>query len=142
MPLRIVVADDDIGVLDAICDALTEDGRFEIVATARDASSALAAVQQHRPDAVLLDVRMPGNGVDAATAIRRLDLPTTVMVASAGITAAEIAELLGAGVRGIFAKGQLGDSLGRMITRCCAGQVLLLVTSAAEGLRLYGRAGG
>lgn len=142
MPITIVIADDDIGVLDAICDALDEDGRFEVVATARDAPSALSAVEQHRPDAVLLDVRMPGSGVDAATAIHRLGLPITIMVASAGITANEIAELLRAGVRGIFAKGRLGDSLGRLISRCCAGEVLLLVTSGAEGLRLYGRTGG
>ena len=139
MAIRIVVADNDAVVLDAVCDALTGDGRFEIVATAVDAATAVAAVAEHRPDAVLLDVRMPGGGVAAAREIHDLGLPVTITVASAKVDAAMVSELLAAGVRGIFAKGRLGALLGAMIERCVAGQVLLLVPTGAEGLRRYGR---
>ncbi len=139
MPIRIVVADDDADVLDAVCDSLAADGRFAVVATASDADGAVNAVVTHRPDAVLLDVRMPGSGIRAAAEIHRLDLPVTITTASAGVSARDVAELLHAGVRGIFAKGHLGAELGELIARCCAGQVLLHVTAAAEGLRGYGR---
>jgi DNA-binding NarL/FixJ family response regulator len=93
----------------------------------------------HRPDVVLLDVRMPGNGVRAAAEIHRLELPVTITAASAVVSARDVADLLHAGARGIFAKGQLGADLGELIARCCAGQVLLHVTAAAEGLRGYAR---
>ncbi len=139
MAIRIVVADNDAVVLDAVCDTLASDDRFEVVATAVDAASAVAAVAEHRPAAVLLDVRMPGGGVAAARGIHDLGLPVTITVASAKVEAATVADLLAAGVRGIFAKGQLGALLGDMISRCVAGQVLLLVPTGAEGMRLYGR---
>ena len=139
MPIRIVVADDDADVLDAVCDSLAADGRFDVVATARDAGEAVDACVTHRPDAVLLDLRMPGNGIRAATEIHRLELPVTIMAASAVVSARDVADLLHSGARGIFAKGQLGADLGELIARCCAGQVLLQVTAAAEGLRGYAR---
>jgi DNA-binding NarL/FixJ family response regulator len=139
VPIRIVVADDDADVLDAVCDSLTADGRFDVVATARDAGQAVDACAAQRPDAVLLDVRMPGSGIRAAAEIHRLELPVTIMAASAVASARDVADLLHAGARGIFAKGQLGADLGDLIARCCAGQVLLHVTAAAEGLRGYAR---
>ena len=140
MAIRIVVADNDAVVLDAVADALAVDDRFEVVATAVDAATAVAAVAEHRPDAVLLDVRMPGGGAAAAREISDLGLPITITVATAKAEATTVSELLAAGVRGIFAKGQLGALLGDMIARCVAGQVLLLVPTGADGLRLYGRA--
>lgn len=139
MAIRIVVADDDTAVLDAVVDSLGADGRFDVVATAVDAYGAVDAVREHRPDAVLLDVRMPGGGVAAAQQIRDTALPITITVASARVDATVVAELIGAGVRGIFAKGHLGGSLGDLIANCVAGQVLLLTASAAEGIRLHGR---
>ena len=139
MAIRIVVADNDAVVLAAVCDALSADDRFAVVATAVDAAGAVAAVAEHRPDAVLLDLRMPGGGVAAAREIHDRGLPVTITVATAKVEAATVGDLLGAGVHGIFAKGRLGALLGDMISRCVAGQVLLLVPTGAEGLRLYGR---
>lgn len=139
MVIRIVVADDDAAVLGAMVELLEGDGRFEVVATAVDAQGAVASVRAHRPDAVLLDVRMPGGGVAAARQISELGLSIAIMVASARVDATVVADLVAAGVRGIFAKGQLGDSLGDLIANCVAGQVLLLTSSAAEGIRLHGR---
>lgn len=139
MAIRIVVADNDAVVLDAVADALAADTRFEVVATAVDAASAVAAVAEHGPDAVLLDVRMPGGGAAAAREIHDRGLPVVITVATAKAEAATVSELLSAGVRGIFAKGRLGALLGDMIARCVAGEVLLLVPTGADGLRLYGR---
>jgi DNA-binding NarL/FixJ family response regulator len=139
MVIRIVVADDDTAVRDAVVEALAADDRFEVVAAAVDASRAVDAVRVHRPDAVLLDVRMPGGGVAAARQIRDTGLPITITVASARVDATVVADLLAAGVSGIFAKGHLGGSLGDLIANCLAGQVLLLTSSAAEGMRLHGQ---
>jgi len=135
--IRVVVADDDPDVLDAECEALEADERFEVVARVCDGPAAVEAVTAHRPDAVLLDVRMPGGGIEAARAIQAGAVPVTITVASARADATLVADLLQAGVRGVFVKGHLGGDLAEMIARCCAGQVLLITPSGAEGLRIF-----
>lgn len=135
--LRVVIADDDPEVLDAECAAVEADGRLAVVARVSDATAAVAAVIAHRPDAVLLDVRMPGGGIAAARSIQSVGYPVTITVTSARVDAALVAELLQAGARGIFVKGQLGSDLGELIARCCAGQVLLATPAGAQGLRLF-----
>jgi DNA-binding NarL/FixJ family response regulator len=73
MTLRVVVADDAALLREGIARLLTEAG-FEVVATAGDAPSLLAAVRQHHPDVAIIDIRMPpthtDEGLRAAEAIR------------------------------------------------------------------------
>jgi DNA-binding NarL/FixJ family response regulator len=56
-----------------------ERGGFEVVAEAGDAWSAVRAALRERPDVCVLDVHMPGGGIEAAAAITR-GLPTTRVV--------------------------------------------------------------
>lgn len=57
MPAKILVADDDVVVLDMLINTLQEHG-FEVIA-ATDGESALQMARRQRPDLVLLDVMMP-----------------------------------------------------------------------------------
>jgi len=62
-PPAIYVVDDDVAVRDALCLILTLDG-FHVSSYA-EGSSFLAAVRQHQPDCIILDVHMPGrSGLD------------------------------------------------------------------------------
>ena len=81
MALRVVVADDDAEVRSALCAVLDDDDRFVVVAEACDAAEALDAAERERPDVVLLDVRMPGGGVQAAHAIRSTGLTASLGIA-------------------------------------------------------------
>lgn len=66
-----MIADDEPGVLQLVCDALSIGDRYRIV-TARDGDEAWRAISRHRPQAVILDIEMPGrNGLELATAIKR-----------------------------------------------------------------------
>lgn len=137
MALRVVVADDDAEVRSALCAVLGDDGRFIVVAEACDAAEALEAAERERPDVVLLDVRMPGGGVQAAQAIRSTGLAITVIVVSARVDAGLVASILQAGARGVFVKGRLGRSFADMVVRCSSGEVILATPSASEGLRMF-----
>ena len=89
---------------------------------------------------VLLDVRMPGGGAEAARALRATastngggaGAPAVVAV-SAHTGTATVVAMLQAGAVGYLAKGRLAD-LPDLVARCAAGEVVLAVPSAADAL--------
>jgi DNA-binding NarL/FixJ family response regulator len=74
MPLRVVFAEDNYLVREGTSALLVSAEDVELVAAVSDLDSLLAAVEEHRPDAVLTDIRMPPTnsteGIDAARRIR------------------------------------------------------------------------
>ena len=73
-PSRAVIADDERLMRDQLRARLTEVWPdLQIVAEARNGLEAVALVEQHRPDLVFLDIRMPGlSGIDAARQIAQM----------------------------------------------------------------------
>lgn len=67
-PHRVVIADDHPPTRAGVRAAIENEG-FLVCAEVADASAAIAAAREHRPDLCLLDVHMPGGGVAAAAAI-------------------------------------------------------------------------
>jgi len=66
-------------------DLIGADARFDVVAEAGDATHAVRAAVDHRPDIAVLDVEMPGGGgVEAAAAIRDA-VPSTRVVAHSAL---------------------------------------------------------
>lgn len=57
---RVLLADDHPLLVEGVRQVLEEDGRFDVVATARTGTEALALLEHNDVDVVLLDVRMPG----------------------------------------------------------------------------------
>jgi len=79
---RILVVDDEEPVRDVLCEYLESQG-FGVEA-APDGETALAALGRHRPDLVLLDVRMPGlDGVEVLRRIRRAEPQMPVIMVTA-----------------------------------------------------------
>lgn len=138
MPLRVVVADDDEDVLAALCAVFAADERYAVAAAVTTGPAAVEAVARERPDVVLLDVRMPGNGLAAAREIAAAGPgPTTVIAVSAAPDARLVAAMLHAGARGVLAKGRIGRDLPDLVERCVAGEVIIATPAAGEGLRLF-----
>ena len=99
---RVIVADDDVLLREGLASLLEHSG-FEVVGQAGDGRELVALVREHRPDLVLVDIRMPPThtteGLDAARAIRE-DLPETgVVVLSAFVEVEHAMELLASGSR-------------------------------------------
>ena len=86
MTVRVVVADDNYLLREGLERLLATVDDLEVVASVGDHDSLLAAVDEHRPDAVLADIRMPpthtDEGVRAALAIRARHPETGVVMLS------------------------------------------------------------
>ncbi|SMX50784.1 LuxR C-terminal-related transcriptional regulator [Maliponia aquimaris] len=112
-----VIADDHAIVRSGLRVALETPGLIEpvgiaVVAEAADGLAAIAAVRQHRPALLLLDVQMPlAGGLEVLVEARRWSPDTRVVILS-GITATgKIAELVSCGVDGLFSKGDDNEEL-------------------------------
>ena len=82
--VRVVLADDHARMRGRVRTAL-ETGRCTVVGEAATADEAVALAEQHRPDVVLLDIHMPGTGINAAREItsRMPDVPVVMLTQSA-----------------------------------------------------------
>jgi DNA-binding NarL/FixJ family response regulator len=105
-PVRVVLAEDESILREALTAYLATDEGVELVGTATDADGAVDAVERLRPDVAVLDVRMPGGGPSAARAISSRVPSTSVIAFSAYDDDASKAEMLAAGAVLYVVKGQ------------------------------------
>jgi len=121
VPIRIVLADDHPIVLEGLAQLFATEAGFEVVARAADGDETLTCVCKHRPDILVLDLRMPGkDGLEVLREIRREALPTRVVV----LTAADSSDLMEAirlGVQGVVLKDMATKLLVRAVREVHAG---------------------
>jgi excisionase family DNA binding protein len=104
--IRVLVVDDDPGMVEVLVDMLAEDGRFE-TATAQTGYDAGMLTKELRPDVVLLDFKLPDvNGTVVCRTIRsRPELANTKILVISGVAdPAEVKTLMDAGADGFFRK--------------------------------------
>jgi two-component system chemotaxis response regulator CheB len=115
MKRRIVVADDSRLMRRMLSDALGKQG-FDVVATAADGDEALAACNEHRPDALTLDLAMPGmDGIGVLRALREgraTRVPVVVVSAFSPAHGARAVDALAEGAFDLVPKPAFGESLG------------------------------
>ena len=102
--MRVVIADDNLLVRAGIA-ALLDDAGFEVVAQASDAVELLHAVDLHRPDLAIVDIRMPPSqtdeGLQAAREIRRRHPEIAIVVLSEHVEAGVAAQMLAESPEGL-----------------------------------------
>lgn len=100
----VVIAEDSVLLRDGLV-RLLELGGLEVLAATPDAETFLAAVDEHRPDLVVVDVRMPptftSEGIRAALVVREQHPDTAVMVLSQYVEEQYATELLSARPKGV-----------------------------------------
>jgi len=105
MALRVLLADDHKLVLEAVQRALEKDEGFRVVATTDSGAAVADLVARHRPDIVVMDLRMPGvDGLQALGQIRARDSRTKVVMLSASDRPEEIQSALARGADGFILK--------------------------------------
>lgn len=104
-PLRVLLADDHSLVRAGIRALLRDLPGIEVVAETGDGREAVNLVKQHLPDAVLMDITMPGlNGLDATAQIAKRHPEVGVIILSMHATEAYVLEALRAGAKGYVLK--------------------------------------
>jgi DNA-binding NarL/FixJ family response regulator len=83
-PVRVVLADDASEMRALVRWALLRDEDVVVVAEASDGREALALVQEHRPDVVVLDLQMPGPPPDELLTAMAEAAPATPIVTFSG----------------------------------------------------------
>jgi len=127
---RVVVADDSALMRRLVGDVLTRGG-FDVVATARDGDEALRECRHHRPDAMTLDLSMPGmGGIDVLKALREesLELPVVVVSAFSPAQGAYAVDALAEGAFELVTK-PTGLADAPVFEQTLLGRVTLAVTS-------------
>ena len=79
-PLKVVLADDHVVVRSGLRVLLESEPSIDVVAEAGDVASAVAAVEEHDPDVLVLDLHMPGESSLAAIPQLRAGCPGTRVV--------------------------------------------------------------
>jgi CheY-like chemotaxis protein len=130
-PVRVLVVDDDPDVADYLSSFLEDHGC--VVESAASAAQAVAAVEAFHPDALLVDVMLPGkSGLDLVVTLRRdprwSALPLVVITGSDQIVEDDGRSYMGshAGVRGpdgMLAKPVDRQALLEVLDSLCGGLV-------------------
>jgi two-component system chemotaxis response regulator CheB len=111
---RVVVADDSRLMRRILADALARQG-FDVVATAADGDEALAACTKFRPDAMTLDLHMPGlDGIGVLKALKAgkaESVPVVVVSAFSPAHGARAVDALAEGAMDLVAKPAMGESM-------------------------------
>jgi DNA-binding NarL/FixJ family response regulator len=125
-PLRVVIADDQVLVRSGFRLILeTEDG-IEVVGEAGDGEEAIAAVRRHRPDVVLMDVRMPRlDGLEATRRILRGGAGCRVIMLTTFDLDEYVYAALEAGASGFLLKDVSPEHLVTAVRMVAAGDALL-----------------
>ncbi|TDD17575.1 response regulator transcription factor [Nonomuraea diastatica] len=116
-------------------------GDIEIVGEAGDGSEVPPMVAEHRPDVVLMDIRMPGvDGLTATEALRRTSAPPEVVVLTTFHADAQVLRALRAGAAGFLLKDIAPGDLVQAIRKVAEGEPILspavtrqLITHVADG---------
>jgi len=103
--VRVLLVDDDALVRAGLRIILSSAEDIEVVAETDDGNRAVAAVRQHRPDVVLMDIRMAEmDGITATAALRQLDRPPHVIVLTTFQADDMVMNALRAGASGFLVK--------------------------------------
>ncbi|MET9252985.1 response regulator transcription factor [Streptomyces sp. NPDC003717] len=136
MTIRVLLADDQALLRSAFRVLVDSEPDMEVVGEASDGAEAARLAAEHRPDVVLMDIRMPGTDGLAATRLISAD-PDLAHVRVVILTTFEVddyvVQSLRAGASGFLGKGSEPEELLSAI-RVAAGGEALLSPSATKGL--------
>ena len=136
--IRIVIADDHPIFRDGLRKLLMLEEDFRVVAEARDGKEVLEVLDEHQPDILLLDLKMPG--LDGLTALQKLQnsrTKTKVIVLTASEDKNQFVQAMKFGTCGIVLKQTATELLIKSIRKVHAGEIWLDSHTTAAVMRQF-----
>jgi DNA-binding NarL/FixJ family response regulator len=143
--IRVLIADDHPPTRAGVRHSLEDGGRFAVVAETSNAAAAITAARDLRPDVALLDIHMPGNGIEAARAIATGSPETAVVMLTVSRDDVDLFAALRAGARGYLLKDIDPARLPLALDGVLAGEAALprgLVARVIDEFRTRDNSGG
>ncbi|MBM7789186.1 response regulator transcription factor [Tenggerimyces flavus] len=133
MTIRVVLADDETMIRAGVKAILGTEPSIEVVAEGANGHEAVELVRSHRPDVVLLDIRMPGlDGLAAAAEIRKVRPETAVVMLTTFGEDAYVARALSSGANGFLLKASDPRELIAAVRAVADGAAYLSPTVARQ----------
>lgn len=121
--LRVVVADDHPLFLEGVVNTIKSCPDMEVAGQAKDAATALRLVKQFLPEVALLDIGMPGGGLQAARDIAATCPDTKIVMLTASEDEDDLLAARQVGVAGYALKGISARALVGVLRAVAAGDV-------------------
>ena len=124
--VRVLLVDDDPLVRAGLRLILSSAADIEIVGESDDGIGAVAAVRQHRPDVVLMDIRMPQlDGIAATAALRKLNPAPQIIVLTTFRADEHVVAALRAGASGFLVKDTPPADIIHAVRLVAAGDAIV-----------------
>lgn len=121
-----MVAEDQWMIRDGLAALAEIDDNIDVVATASDGLEAVELAEQHRPDVILMDIKMPRlDGLEATRQIKAKYPNVHVLVLTTFVESELIVEALAAGAVGYLTKDIAADDLAQAVGIAARGIVQL-----------------
>jgi DNA-binding NarL/FixJ family response regulator len=141
--IRVLIVDDDPLVRSALGLMIGGQSDIEVVAEASDGRQGLALSEQHRPDVVLMDIRMPVmNGLDATRELHQKPNPPRVIVLTTFDADDYVTGAIAAGADGFVLKDTPPAEIVAAIRTVAAGDPMLSPSATASLIRQVREGGG
>src|SRR5262245_26459642 len=134
--ISLVLADDHPIVLNGLAQLFELEPDFQVLALCPDGEQALQAVRSHRPDLLILDLKMPvKDGLAVLRELRGEKSSPRVILLTAALEDAEVLEAVRLGVDGVVLKETAPDVLLRAVRQVHAGGQWLERRAVGEALQ-------
>jgi len=125
-PIRLIIVDDDPLVRSGLAMILGGTPTLAVVGQAANGKAGLVAVDEHDPDVVLIDIRMPVmDGIEATTALLGREKPPKVIVLTTFDADDYVMRALAAGASGFLLKDTAPEDIVSAIHKVAAGEPML-----------------
>jgi two-component system, NarL family, nitrate/nitrite response regulator NarL len=123
--IRLAVIDDHPLFREGVTRSLTEIGDFEVIGEGGSAEDALRVAAELKPDILLMDISMPGGGLDAVTSVLERFPEQKIVMLTVSEANEHIAEALNNGAKGYVLKGVGSKTLAEILRTVASGESYL-----------------
>jgi two-component system response regulator DesR len=134
-PIRLLLAEDQVMIREALAALLSFEGDFEVVAQVGRGDEVAKAARDTNPDVALLDIEMPGmDGLTAAAQLKRNHPDTKIIILTTFGRPGFLRRAMESGVSAFLVKDSPADKLTQTIRRVLAGERVIDPDLAAAAL--------